>query len=1032
MKITDQLMYIHQPLSVELKIQDKVSVFALSIFIGLITLGTIHLSFILIDKYLISQYKKREKGKQDRFNEITVRTATTVDKIFKKIKDESLLKENTGKIIQDHFIQNGYADKFPKRSELEVPHPDNHSNWVKFADLSFEQKIRLNNQFAHDHGKLHGISQLFAEFYIAPPGQGDAYLTEDPRKIHGNDHCVRVAIYSAAFAYLYAKYHPDCSLTLDEIKLIQLVAAGHDIGRQADGNDVFDSRSAEMTVDILKKIGIKDNEVLNMCKNAIEDKDAKPDSKKSWMAKCLQNADSADYARLILDSPDQSEQGFEESRKYLDIFSELSQLSVLKDGQSMNDFLFELDALRKEMNELCYYTSGKEARAVLSRTGENTYENILNLVTPSRFPLMNHMLQKANVCSHTQDLQSKQLNLEKQKFWLLMKESGGPGYLSTQEANEYKNKFAFDQDITTYIDMCMEKQEKYEKAVNNKKMEAFGSLLPSQKDAKREDLIQKTDVNSYDIEKLMSEKEEIRIAIFDLKIHEWNSEISKMNSKQLKKRAKLILRFCNSIEKKELKDSRYVSSAARMLQAAAELEIENKNFGIAYNLLKIAGDEISVEDFWQNLESQNYDTYHLFRGSGHVRHHKLRVAKVNIDNTEHIKFGIELTTAARLKINQFLELLEMNNPDVTIEKTPAVYYEQSAGKVISTQGATVGKDLKITFKSGVVIYIGADEQYKNEYNFARLYLPKGVESKEAQKALSMIGLPMALHTPIKQDTYTHALSVMMNVLYPGKIYATNPKRSALDVYNDLEESEKNIVDEYVLTSHLKAYGGHTVEWVFPKIAETAKSSGVKFLTTFINGGGITTVSKIVGSILRNGIWSSQERFQRGIIGLGYVPYLNFQTGSANQVFARTLTQSQIDANSSFRDFPLHGPVAIIINAQAFERAPYFTFSDRGGVRNADFTSKVWWSPSEPPLFNYSGQQTLSERPSLSEFLSGLNNSNSIGNETVFNTVMDPEYFERLVVTDKPSKLLLQNKLEQQGIFNINHKPLEIVASEKIM
>lgn len=344
-------------------------------------------------------------NKPSRTNQESVLSPSpTPSNIMAKLKEMGS-KGEVAQITQN-FINKHYGKPLPAKEDVVVPIQNEQGivEWRPWVSLTREEKIKVTNTGTHKHNQLgentpeHVVdAQFFSE-----NGQ-HVYLKNDPREHHGNDHSSRAAIFSAAFAYLYAKYHPNYLVTEEDVTLCQIFAAGHDSGRQTEGPDVYDERSAEFAIEELHELGIDHEKIVQECRNSIADKDNKDLKNKSLLAKCVQNADCAEFQRLYLKQPVQDAEGFNNSRNYLDIFHDFKDLAgqnpdapLLKNGLTYNNFLTELDFLRKEMNDFIYQTHKKENREKFSEK-ENYYQEILNSITPESFPLLNSALVQVNV-----------------------------------------------------------------------------------------------------------------------------------------------------------------------------------------------------------------------------------------------------------------------------------------------------------------------------------------------------------------------------------------------------------------------------------------------------------------------------------------------------------------------------------------------------------------------------------------------------------------------------------------------------------
>jgi|GEM_PF-3152919 len=319
-----------------------------------------------------------------------------------------LTRSNLSEHVQ-RVIDQYYSHPFPDQSQIFVDIGGIRKKWIS---LSNEEKYQAlwEHSLPHNQPKLkklvdygnnhaawgkHLDDRLFRQSHDAD-GTPVIYLPHDPRYNHGSDHGVRVALFSAVFAKLYDKYHPNVTLKPEDYLIIQMAGAFHDSGRQTEGVDIDDKRSAENAKKDLTAWGISAEYVEKSAK-AIEGKDDSNFLIKDVMAKSLQCADSAEYVRLL---GCQNQSQFEESGKFLDITKEFRTLPSLKGGQSFEGFKSDLDAIRSEMNRLIFLTQNQ--REELSQPNRNYYDGILQQITATHYPKLHALLKEANVLSSEQ------------------------------------------------------------------------------------------------------------------------------------------------------------------------------------------------------------------------------------------------------------------------------------------------------------------------------------------------------------------------------------------------------------------------------------------------------------------------------------------------------------------------------------------------------------------------------------------------------------------------------------------------------
>ena len=340
--------YIINPLAVELSWPEKAIAVAFSTLIGALTLGIAQA--IVYSKWSSRKVVKitPQSSSTGDYNPPAIEIAHTklharysnLERLASQIasiklrvlgSDEPMKLAEVPKIIQEQFIATFYSKPLPKKEDVTVPWgTDGTIIRRRWIELNTQEKIIVNNTGTREHNQVaQGSPGFVVDARFFADGQ-EPFLPGDPRQSHGNDHCSRAAIFAGVFAYLYHKYHPDYEVSSSDIAICQLLGAGHDSGRQTEGPDVYDRDSADNTVKILRDLGIRDEALLSQCHEAIADKDSPPTASKSLFAKALQNADSADFARLYLYSDTQSDKEFERAREFLDIFKELKTMATLK------------------------------------------------------------------------------------------------------------------------------------------------------------------------------------------------------------------------------------------------------------------------------------------------------------------------------------------------------------------------------------------------------------------------------------------------------------------------------------------------------------------------------------------------------------------------------------------------------------------------------------------------------------------------------------------------------------------------------
>ncbi len=320
-----------------------------------------------------------------------------------RVAHRTLRQEPATNLTQENFplrmqeiVTNYYAKPFPHKDDIFVEHKGKEVLW---SSLSTEEKFAVvyEHSLPHNRQKLlvrekfkdetswlkHIEERLFRGSHQADGKPVDAEKL-DPRLDHGSDHGMRVGLFSAVFAWLYNKYDPRCTVEADEYRIIMLAGAFHDSGRQTEGVDVDDKRSAQNAAENMKKWGIQEHFVAASYE-AIHDKDSQDLVKKSLIAKSVQCADSAEYGRVGTFNA-----------KYLDIHQEfLANEMPLKAGRTREEFSRELQDITKEMQKLMSNTSTTAARNKFAES-ENYFLEIVKVIAlnPALYPKINAILDE--------------------------------------------------------------------------------------------------------------------------------------------------------------------------------------------------------------------------------------------------------------------------------------------------------------------------------------------------------------------------------------------------------------------------------------------------------------------------------------------------------------------------------------------------------------------------------------------------------------------------------------------------------------
>lgn len=1105
--------YITNPLAKDISVGERILSLAFSIILAPLTLGILHIRSAILKRRHISNlnqerqnnfkqveenaaksslFKLMAKTKQvigKHFNN-EVKSPNVPDKVNQseplqpvissiesyRILNEIEESEQVGEIVNT-LITNYYSQPLPPKEEVTVPVRDDSGKIVerKWVDLTKKEKLQVNNTGTHAHNQIspatpeHIIDQWFF------PGNQKPFLPGDPRESHGNDHCARAAIFSTVFAYLYAKYHPQYKVNTEEITLCQIVAGGHDCARQTEGPDVYDEKSAENTLEILKSLGVKDEKILKDCREAIADKDNKDLQTKSLIAKCVQNADCAEFARLLLKDRAQDSSSFDHSRNYLDIYNEFKKISEagqkeLKYGFSFEDFCFELDSLRKEMNEFIYITHKKQFREQVAAS-QNYYQEMLNQITPIQFPLLHSALEQVSIKKSplTEDqikLKTKVdaitewkkygfNNIPKEKLskmLTVLENAKNVDYKDTRIARlifDLKNEIESQKLLeNTYI----EAKKLYSQHPNDENLNlvltSYARINYRFRNQYLKEISNLIDTRKLDLNKEMSfDLQEVKHAYQVIKVDMQHVTLKNHLISWNQPTKDLVIQYqeyCNKLQQmyhtipEENRDPTVQTTVTLMIEKIATFYIESEDFESARKVLVDISNHSSIDksnpffDMKKCLASANgAEGNYLPSDSSFLRKRKMRVAQKLLGEQDLMELSFEVPSNIRKQLQKKMRLWPSEEVDATYYRRKGKMGEDGFA-FDQNKSLEIGKDIKFTF-DGVEILVGNTEEYWNQHNLVRVRFSKDMATQDVHKALCKIGLPMALMPSRPEDLRQELLARSLNFRFPV-LAAESKKQSIETVYNSLDAEQKSIIDKDLEGAKMTLVGNDHIELVQPAIAKEAWERGVRSVGCFIWGGSnFVDTANVFKNILKRGLLSSLERFMCGILGLGCVPKLNYKAGSGNQVFTRLLTKNLFEKNYALSNFPVSGHVFIMLDPKVLERMPYSYPFDRAGVRNPNYKESIFRAQKQKDIRHFKGEERIKDRKGFAELIESLNEKAAPLNETMFDLNIGSKYIQKIVVWSESQRLELIQELQKSGVYYVNQIPLEraIVASTKL-
>jgi hypothetical protein len=1053
--------FISDPLSSKLSQVQKIVALIASIILAPLTLGILHCVTTIWRHRRIEYYQQKEIYSQGRLASLIqkIQACPNVVALNPLSRPGVLTRETLGHHIQSELINPYYSKPLPSFDSVTVPvettQPDGVKKveWKLWKDLSAEEKICVNNTGTRPHNQLHGpLAPLIVDLAFSPPLSGSG-VQGDPRGVHGGDHAIRASLFSAVFAFLYQKYHPEYQVTEKDILLTQFVAAGHDSERQTEGADVYDQKSAEITNKALQKLGVSDQKDLKACFQAIAEKDDRDLGRKSFIAKCVQNADSMEFSRVWLQDSLQDPTEFEKSRGFLDIYKEFQEIQQsgreLKNGSSFEEFQTELDALRVEMNGFIALTCRQKFRKKASESG-NYYAYVLRRIRPYNFPLLHAALQKMNVlpqeCNESQkvDLAAEAeslvgLGVEKTSTPFLQRLLHKLQGLESERLVEVRTKI--EQELhrrASALQCYTSTKERSQDTVQL--IESYAKLPPILQDDIS--LLAELHVSSFE-----SLEQEIRDVVdhssLAFRFVELKRQILFLNELvathpedpgSLFERAQQVFVLYGQFPP-EYRDPRDQTSVAIALQLAARMYHTQQNAAKFEEVVHFAEERLIPDSHLEDIVKRpSPQVYILELGTDEIRKQRVRVEQKKIDEMDFIEISFEVTSTARNNL-----IVQSSGPLYRVSHVPS-HFEKREGEGRYT---SEGTDLPLLCQDACMtlddsgspsLSIGESSIFWNQYHLVRLRFSRTTPLKEAQKLLCRIGLFTAMMPPRQEDVRQCNLARILAMRYPKTVYVTEPKKSPQYIYETLlSQGQRARVDED-LRQLRRGFTGDAIEIVHPEFVREIWEKGGRSLAVGVDSGSMQATAKVLSNIFSSGFLSAQERYQRGILAGGTVPYINNWAGSANQVFTRILTHQLFQESCELRRFYMPGRAFVLLGLQACERLPYAYPQDLSGVRNKGFFFPAWTSIGNHDIkLPFRGRTAIQDREDLPEFVRQMTVQPRLNNECMFDRSLGVKYVRKIIVGSGQDRAILLDALYKNNIRFSHGQRLEdmIVVSDKL-
>lgn len=443
-----------------------------------------------------------------------------------------------------------------------------------------------------------------------------------------------------------------------------------------------------------------------------------------------------------------------------------------------------------------------------------------------------------------------------------------------------------------------------------------------------------------------------------------------------------------------------------------------------------------------------------------VRRRQVRVQMKTLEipggvNKQVLDLSFTLPRKEVEKMQEHLQLLNqhenyLKSKGILIDREAEVIYTASKNNVYQAEGkdSTIDKNLgkAVCFKDPqgrISVKFGQDPTQWNQFEKVSIKIDPSVTAQELHQFLSILDMPTVLLNSRFEDIMNENIARVANSYFPDKVieYHSPEEWIAMGIKCELKDE---IIDRAQKMS-LKNLGLGKTEYVDKEATRLfIKSGGCGFGATIgfdsvslslkdIWYGDIYKKKSIEDSawtlslILKGGMMSTFERFERGFFGNGCCPEENIKVGAGNQVFVRPLTQNQFEQNHSWSDYAIEGNLFLMIDPSAAERLPYGYPVDRAGIRNKTHKRQkaIRVPQKEMPMKGLKGANVKDRIPITEICNQQMKDNRTLPTaEVLFEDVMPVSYITGAIVTSEADKAVVIKTLKDNNILSINGVPIE--------
>jgi len=421
-------------------------------------------------------------------------------------------------------------------------------------------------------------------------------------------------------------------------------------------------------------------------------------------------------------------------------------------------------------------------------------------------------------------------------------------------------------------------------------------------------------------------------------------------------------------------------------------------------------------------------------GGAIVKGGHIRADTRNIEGTLRHCIQFKINDFARKDVNDVVNCIQQSPilfekhsshlfpRGITITRVPYIYREKNENGIYILSKKIQLSDnesIQIEFHGLGKIIIGNKPQNGCLYNNIDIELDATLSQDQGLSGLNAmlcsLGLGAALTVHSEEDDERIKITKIFRIFCPKEasqlertrdFYFMAPSKLQ-ELCEQISEAIKPIFRKYLsdspkLIEKESIYPGRSI-WSIKDFSQQLRQKEAYGLIAGISGDYVEIVPKLT-ALLKNGAFSTQDRFQAGIMVRGSSYDLDFSSGGGDRVFTRL-----VNSRNAVGQLSDH-KVQVLYDLDVLNRGGYAYMVDSYGIKN--------------PF--YQTYKLYQNRLNLIEFTENLPQSNGL-NEVMIKNRIEPKFIKGIIVSSKVAKDFFVGELSKEGLIkdeSILGKPVD--------